>query len=173
MTRPRPRRAGPVSWRLFAGADESDSLKRFAGPGPRNSPPLPRDFGNRTSSSLAPRFGAGPFFVGRRIVVHFCSQPAPGGSNPVVLAPGGTWSGPFFTLAPLRFGPENGSQRATPKLGGGVMSRKRVQPASECQACGGTGYVAGAQPIKTGPYVLEPPPCPVCGGTGRAPQPKE
>jgi hypothetical protein len=53
------------------------------------------------------------------------------------------------------------------------MSSKRVQPASECQACGGTGYVAGARPIKTGPYVLEPPPCPVCGGTGRAPQPKE
>ena len=53
------------------------------------------------------------------------------------------------------------------------MSSKRVQPASECQACGGTGYVAGAQPIKTGPYVLEPPPCQVCGGTGRAPQPKE
>jgi hypothetical protein len=38
------------------------------------------------------------------------------------------------------------------------MSSKRAQPASECQACGGTGYVAGAQPIKTGPYVLEPRP---------------
>jgi DnaJ-class molecular chaperone len=53
------------------------------------------------------------------------------------------------------------------------MSSKRVQPAIECQACGGTGYVAGAQPIKTGPYVIEPPPCQVCEGTGRAPQPKE
>ena len=53
------------------------------------------------------------------------------------------------------------------------MSNRQVQPASECQACRGTGYVAGAQPIKTGPYVLEPPPCRVCGGTGRAPQPKD
>ena len=46
---------------------------------------------------------------------------------------------------------------------------KRAKPDSECQSCRGTGYVAGAQPIKTGPYVLEPPPYRVCGGTGRTP----
>jgi hypothetical protein len=45
------------------------------------------------------------------------------------------------------------------------MSNKREQRASECQTCRGTGYVDGAQPIKTGPYVIEPPPCRVCGGT--------
>jgi hypothetical protein len=156
-TRPRPRRAGPFSCRLFAGADESDSLKRSAGPGPRNSPPSAARLRERHVILLGPAVRRGAFFVGRR------SRPGPGG----------TWSGPFFTLAPLRVGPENGSQGRPPKLGGGVMSSKRVQPASECQACGGTGYVAGAQPIKTGPYVLEPPPCPVCGGRGRAPQPKE
>jgi hypothetical protein len=43
------------------------------------------------------------------------------------------------------------------------MSSKRARPDSQCQACGGTGYVAGAQPIRTGPYLLEPPPCTVCG----------
>ena len=58
-------------------------------------------------------------------------------------------------------------------LGRWVMSNRRTNPDGECQSCHGTGYVAGAQPIKTGPYVLEPPPCRVCGGTGRAPQPKE
>jgi hypothetical protein len=51
------------------------------------------------------------------------------------------------------------------------MSSRRTKPDSECQSCRGTGYVAGAQPIKTGPYLLEPPPCRVCGGTGRTPQP--
>ena len=65
------------------------------------------------------------------------------------------------------------ARKGDPKLGRGVMSNKRMQLASECQACRGTGYVAGAQPIKTGPYVLDPPPCRVCGGAGRTPQPKE
>ena len=36
------------------------------------------------------------------------------------------------------------------------MSNRRTNPDGECQSCHGTGYVAGAQPIKTGPYVLEP-----------------
>ena len=171
-TRPRPRRAGPFSCRLFAGADESDSLKRSAGPGPRNSPPAAARLRERHVILLGPAVRRGAFFVGRRIVVHFCSQPAPGGSNPVVLARVEHGRGLFHACT---FACRTGKwlARATPKLGGGVMSSKRVQPASECQACGGTGYVAGAQPIKTGPYVLEPPPCPVCGGTGRAPQPKE
>ena len=35
-----------------------------------------------------------------------------------------------------------------------------------CQACLGTGAVAGAQPVRTGPFLLKPPPCRVCGGTG-------
>ena len=168
----RPRRAGPFSWRLFASADESDNLKRSAGPGSRNSPPLPRDFGNRTSSSLAPRFGAGPFLSGGASWYTFARSRPQGGSNPVVLPRVEHRRGLFHACT---FACRTGKwlARATPKLGGGVMSSKRVQPASECQACGGTGYVAGAQPIKTGPYVLEPPPCPVCGGTGRAPQPKE
>jgi DnaJ-class molecular chaperone len=54
-----------------------------------------------------------------------------------------------------------------------MYDRKRVRPGSECQACRGTGYVAGSQPIKTGPYIIDPPPCGVCGGSGRAPQPKD
>jgi len=54
-----------------------------------------------------------------------------------------------------------------------MYDRKRVRPGSECQACRGTGYVAGSQPIKTGPYIIDPLPCGVCGGSGRAPQPKD
>ena len=41
-----------------------------------------------------------------------------------------------------------------------------------CQACLGTGAVAGAQPVRTGPFLLKPPPCRVCGGTGGKPQSK-
>jgi DnaJ-class molecular chaperone len=53
------------------------------------------------------------------------------------------------------------------------MNKKREKRSSECQSCSGTGFLAGAQPMRTGPYVLEPPPCQVCRGTGRSPQPKE
>ena len=42
----------------------------------------------------------------------------------------------------------------------------------KCQACHGTGSVAGASPVKTGPFLLNPSLCRVCGGTGRKPQPK-
>jgi hypothetical protein len=34
------------------------------------------------------------------------------------------------------------------------MINRRTKPDGECQSCRGTGYVAGAQPIKTGPYCL-------------------
>jgi len=41
-----------------------------------------------------------------------------------------------------------------------------------CQACRGTGSVAGAQPVRSGPFLLKPPLCRMCGGTGRKPQSK-
>ena len=52
---------------------------------------------------------------------------------------------------------------------GGLMSEQKDDT---CQACLGTGAVAGAQPVRTGPFLLKPPPCRVCGGTGGKPQSK-
>ena len=37
----------------------------------------------------------------------------------------------------------------------------------KCPACHGAGTLAGAQPVRTGPFLLNPPLCRVCRGTGR------
>jgi hypothetical protein len=53
-----------------------------------------------------------------------------------------------------------------------VMSDKQATADDKCQACHGTGTVAGARPVRTGPFLLNPPLCRVCGGTGREPRSK-
>jgi DnaJ-class molecular chaperone len=51
------------------------------------------------------------------------------------------------------------------------MSDTAAKADDRCQACNGTGSVAGAQPVRTGPFLLNPPVCRVCGGSGRKPEP--
>ena len=50
------------------------------------------------------------------------------------------------------------------------MSNKESQVDDKCRACHGTGCAAGARPVRKGPFLLNPPLCRVCGGTGRKPQ---
>jgi DnaJ-class molecular chaperone len=52
------------------------------------------------------------------------------------------------------------------------MSNKETTADDKSQACHGTGTVAGARPVRTGPFLLNPALCRVCGGTGRKPRPK-
>jgi DnaJ-class molecular chaperone len=52
------------------------------------------------------------------------------------------------------------------------MSDEETKADEKCQACHGAGTVAGARPVRTGPFLLNPPLCRVCCGTGRRPQPK-
>ena len=52
------------------------------------------------------------------------------------------------------------------------MSDRKTESDVKCPVCYGTGTVAGAQPVRTGPFLLNPPLCRVCGGTGREPRPK-
>jgi hypothetical protein len=54
-----------------------------------------------------------------------------------------------------------------------IMSDRETEAGDRCQACHGTGTVAGVRPVRTGPFLLNPPLCRVCGGTGRKPQPRE
>jgi hypothetical protein len=49
------------------------------------------------------------------------------------------------------------------------MSDKESQVDDKCRACRGTGSAAGARPVRKGPFLLNPPLCQVCGGTGRKP----
>jgi len=53
------------------------------------------------------------------------------------------------------------------------MSDKETKDDNDCQACHGTGSVGGALSVKSGPFLLNPPPCRVCGGTGRKPKSKK
>jgi DnaJ-class molecular chaperone len=53
-----------------------------------------------------------------------------------------------------------------------MMSDKEATADDKCQACHGAGTVAGARPVRTGPFLLNPPLCRVCGGTGREPRSK-
>ena len=52
------------------------------------------------------------------------------------------------------------------------MSDREIEADDKCQACHGTGTVAGARPVRTGPFLLNPPLCRACGGTGRKLRPK-
>jgi hypothetical protein len=45
------------------------------------------------------------------------------------------------------------------------MSNKETTGDDKCQACHGTGSVAGAGPVRTGPFLLNPPLC-RCWGYG-------
>ena len=47
-----------------------------------------------------------------------------------------------------------------------VMSDKQATADDKCQACHGTGTVAGARPVRTGPFLLNPPALPGVRGHG-------
>jgi hypothetical protein len=51
-----------------------------------------------------------------------------------------------------------------------LMSDGETETDVKCPACHGAGTVAGAQPVRSGPFLLNPPLCRVCGGTGREPR---
>jgi hypothetical protein len=49
-----------------------------------------------------------------------------------------------------------------------IMSDRGPEADVKCQACHGAGTVAGARPVRTGPFLLNPPLCRVCGGEPRS-----
>ena len=105
------------------------------------------------SFSLAPRFGAGPFFVGRRIVVHFCSQPAPGGSKSGGAGPGWNMVGAFFHACTFACRTGKWHARATPKRGhvdriGRSTTRSRSTRRSCPRRCASSGADFPEEPYR-------------------------
>ena len=171
------RRLGPAARGLFRGDCSPVLTNQIARRGPlvpdRATRPLCRATSGTACHPPWPRSSARGLFCRAAHRGTLLLAAGPGWFESGGAGPGWNMVGAFFHACTFACRTGKWLARATPKRGRGVMSNKQVQPASECQACRGTGYVAGALPIKTGPYVLEPPPCRVCGGTGRMPQPRE
>ena len=53
-----------------------------------------------------------------------------------------------------------------------IVSDRETDADDKCQTCHGAGTVAGARPMRSGPFLLNPPLCRVSGGTGRKPRSK-